>query len=119
MSSKSIRITSQDSVNVIELSVPQFIDMSEFDAISEAMLGALEGKADERWVIDLTEAAYMGSAMLGLMVNVRQRIKQQQGNLIVCGMNERLHDIFRACSLERLFKIVRDRAEAMRLLRWA
>ena len=42
-------------------------------------------------MLDLTDVVYMGSSVLGLMVNVRQTIKSAGGKLVLCGMSERLH----------------------------
>jgi anti-anti-sigma regulatory factor len=48
------------------------------------------------------------------MVNIRQRIKDSRGQLVLCAMTPRLIEIFRTCSLERLFTIVKTRADALR-----
>jgi len=65
-------------------------------------------------VLDLSNTDYMGSSMLGLMVNVRQVIKQAGGTLVLCGMSPRLMHVFRTCSLHQLFTIVGTRAEAIK-----
>jgi stage II sporulation protein AA (anti-sigma F factor antagonist) len=107
------RIESQQTLHVVELFLPELIDPLEFDRLNDAMLQALDDKADQKWVLDLGRVHYMGSAMLGLMVNVRQRIKAGGGVLVLCAMSPRLQDIFRACSMERLFTIVRTRHDAL------
>jgi anti-anti-sigma factor len=56
----------------------------------------------------------MGSAMLGLIVNVRQQVKTAGGKLALCNMSPRLAEIFRMCSMERLFTITRTRADAIK-----
>ncbi len=109
------RIESQQTLHVVELTLPELIDPLEFDRLNDAMLAELDGRADQRWVLDLGRVHYMGSAMLGLMVNVRQRVKAGGGKLVLCAMSPRLQEIFRACSMERLFTIVRTRDDAMRL----
>lgn len=103
-----------DSVRVVELVIPTVLDGSEFDELNEALLGELDAHAGARWVLDLSRVHYLGSAMLGLMVNVRQRVKQSQGALVLCGLSERLMEIFEACCMERLFKITRSRQDAIR-----
>ena len=49
-----------------------------------------------------------------LLLDVRQQIKQAGGALVLCGLSDRMAEVFRACSLERLFKITRTRQEATR-----
>jgi anti-anti-sigma regulatory factor len=50
------------------------------------------------------------------MVNFRQFVKQTGGTLVLCGMSPRLAEIFRTCSLDRLFKTVPTRELAVKAL---
>ncbi len=115
MAKEYFRLSTSGSINLIELDLPETIDTQEFDKINESMLTAVKAKARERWVIDLSNVSYMGSAMLGLMINIRQQIKGSGGKLVVCCLSDELREIFRTCSLERLFVIARTRPESMKL----
>src|SRR5205809_7561153 len=84
--SKCFRIHSDRSVNVLELELPDQIDTAEFDQINDSLLSMLHEKSGENWVLDLSRVNYMGSAMLGLIVNVRQQIKNIRGDLVLCGL---------------------------------
>ena len=108
------RFESSDRAQLIALTLPMTLDSSEFDELNEAILGHIAERKSDRWIIDLAQVAYMGSAMLGLMVNLRQQIKSAGGRLILCSMPPTLMQIFRTCCMERLFTIVRTREEAMR-----
>jgi anti-anti-sigma factor len=78
------------------------------------MLALLKkGQAKKKWIIDLSAVTYMGSAMLGMLVNVRQQIKAGGGRLLLCGLSKPLMTIFRTCCMERLFTIVKDRGAAL------
>ena len=109
------RVQNLPTCQVIELTLPELVDPLEFDRINVEVLAVLNGAASEQWIVDLSSVTYMGSAMLGLMVNMRQRVKSAGGRLVLCGMSQRLVDIFRACSMERLFTIARTRGDAIRL----
>ena len=108
------RLESSDRVQVIELTLPQTLDSAEFDQLNESILGVVSSRKNERWVIDLSHVSYMGSATLGLMVNLRQQVKSAGGKLILCSMPPTLMQIFRTCCMERLFTITRTRDEAIR-----
>jgi stage II sporulation protein AA (anti-sigma F factor antagonist) len=113
--SKFYRIHHDRSASVLELDLPDQIDTAEFDRLNESLLSELEGKPAGNWIIDLSRVNYMGSAMLGLIVNLRQQIKNIQGQLVLCALSPRLLGIFRTCCMERLFTIVRTREEALKL----
>jgi anti-anti-sigma factor len=99
--------------NIVELRLPESLDSMEFDKLNESLLGLLKGRAQQKWVIDLTAVSYMGSAMLGMLVNVRQQIKAGGGRLLLCGLSKPLMTIFKTCCMERLFTIVKDRKTAL------
>jgi anti-anti-sigma factor len=110
------RFQTQQSVNVLELLLPELIDALEFDRLNDSLSILLEGKTSQRWVLDLSSTGYLGSAMLGLIVNIRQQIKSGGGKLVVCGMSPRLTEIFHTCSMERLFTIVKNKPDAIKAL---
>ena len=108
-------LTEDGSVKVLELILPTSIDSSEFDRLNEAVLDVMGKEPGAAWVLDLSRVAYMGSAVLGLMVNIRQVVMKAQGKIVLCGMNERLVRIFETCCMERLFRIVPGKPEAIRI----
>ncbi len=116
MPAKYFQVVQVNSVNVIELLLPDELDSVEFDKLNETMLHLFDGRTAENWVLDLAKTEYVGSAVLGLMVNVRQHVKTGKGKLVICSLSRTLHDIFRASSLERLFTIAKSRAEAIKLM---
>jgi len=104
------------SANVIELLLPDELDSVEFDRLNESMLHLFDGRSSENWILDLSKTEYVGSAVLGLMVNIRQHVKAAKGKLVICSLSRTLGDIFHASSLERLFTIAKTRSEALKLM---
>lgn len=110
-------IGSDGNAHVAELFLRDSLDEMEFDSLNEAMLKAIDSSASGAWILDLSQTTYMGSAVLGLLVNLRQRIKQAQGTLVLCSVSPQLEKIFRACCMERLFTMVKTRSEALARVR--
>jgi anti-anti-sigma factor len=112
----SFQVTPVGSVKVITLVLPEMMDSREFDELNLGLISTLKATPQGRWLIDLSNIAYMGSASLGLMVNVRQAAKQSGGVLMLCCITPGLMKILRTCCLERLFVIVKTRDEALQKL---
>ena len=108
--------TSGDKVEVLELRLPQQLDFNEFDKLTESLSAVLQSRPAAKWVIDLSTVEYTGSAVLGLLVNLRQQIKEGGGSLVLCNTSPRLADILRACSLDRLFKTASTRDAAAKAM---
>ena len=115
MAADLLQMNLQGAVQIIALTLPEVLDSAQFDELNDAAQQAVDAAGAQAWVLDLSATNYMGSAVLGLLVNIRQRVKQKGGRLVLCGLSTRLGNVFRACSLERLFVIAKTREEALRL----
>jgi anti-sigma B factor antagonist len=113
MSANLYKVSKTGTVNVIDLTLPQALDIEEFDRLNESILELVRGELEGQWVIDLSQLSYMGSAALGLLVNLRQQIKQSGGRLVLCGLSPQLMHIFKTCCMERLFRITKSRKDAI------
>ncbi len=109
MAGDFVKLISEGSVNVIELSLPEQLDSDEFDRLNKDLMRVLDKKISGRWLLDLSSVEYMGSSVLGLMINARQHIKTGGGKLALSGLTPRLAQIFRTCCLEKLFVISKTR----------
>ncbi|HEX4054126.1 MAG TPA: STAS domain-containing protein [Tepidisphaeraceae bacterium] len=113
MSSQRFQISQEQAVNVLQFFLPPSLDTLEIDSVIESVLQNIGTVGHGPWVVDLSQVQYMGSSMLGLFVNIRERIRQGGGTLVLCAMSPPLLRIFRTCCLERLFTIVNSRPEAL------
>ena len=111
-----VQVTTVQTINVIDLWLPEQLDSEEFDRLNQSLLKVLDGKINGRWLLDLSAVDYMGSSVLGMMINVRQHIKTGGGKLTLSGLTPRMAQIFRTCCLEKLFVIARTREEAIKTL---
>ena len=108
-------ISDERAVRIIALLLADSIDEIEFDTLNDALRTAIEGH--DRVVLDLTATSYVGSAVLGMLVNVRQRVRAAGGDLVVCGLSARIQQLFTVSSLARLFTVVKTRQDALQLWR--
>jgi len=112
--SQRFRIVSEADAHVIELLLPAHIEALEFDSINTDIAEQIIARGSSAWVIDLTGALYIGSALLGLLINVRTKVRQSHGTLTLCSMDAALERVLRVGSMERLFTIVNGRREALK-----
>lgn len=115
MTSQRFQITQENAATVLQFFLPPMLDTMEIDGVIESVLQNIGTVGHGRWVVDVSQVQYMGSSMLGLFVNIRERIRKGGGTLVLCGMSPQLMRIFRTCCLERLFTIVNSRADALAL----
>jgi anti-anti-sigma factor len=113
MSNERFQISAEGSVQILQFALPPILDIIDVDTLIDSVLKELDAKVGQKWVVDLSQTEYMGSSMLGLFVNMREKVRQAGGVMVLCGMSPALTRIFKACCLERLFTIVKTRPDAL------
>ena len=63
-------------------------------------------------VVDLTDTTYINSGGLRCLVSAWRRAKANEGSLALCGLNDRLQEIFAMVGFDKVFQIHTDCAEA-------
>lgn len=78
----------------------------------EQELTALLDSGKNKLVIDMSQTSYINSGGLRTLVTGWRKARQQEGNMVLCGLNGRLLEIFRMVGFDQLFQIFPDRQSA-------
>ncbi len=73
----------------------------------------LLGQGRVRLIIDFEQMQYISSSMVGVLVGARQSVAKAGGELILAGLNRRLHELLRITRLEKMFTVEPDLATAL------
>lgn len=79
----------------------------------EETLNALLDEGHYHLVVDLSQAGYINSGGLRCLVSAWRRAKANQGSLVLCGLNNRLQEIFSMVGFDKVFTI-HDNCETAR-----
>lgn len=63
-------------------------------------------------LIDLSETTYINSGGLRSLVSAWRRARRDGGSIVLCGLNERLLEIFEMVGFDKVFEIEPDCDEA-------
>jgi len=78
----------------------------------ETILNELLDDGHINFIVDLTATTYINSGGLRCLVSVWRKARQQSGNLVLCGLNDRLQEIFSMVGFDKVFQIYPDIAAA-------
>ncbi len=81
----------------------------------EAALNELLADDQIKLVVDLSQTSYINSGGLRCLVTVWRKARQQEGNLVLSGLNPRLQDIFRMVGFDKVFQIFPTNAKAQQV----
>lgn len=78
----------------------------------ESTLNQLLDAGHARIIVNLADATYINSGGLRVLVSAWRRARQQQGNVLLCGLNNRLQEIFSMVGFDKVFKIYPSQGDA-------
>ena len=109
-----IEVGEADGVQVISFRERLLFDDKMVREVSDQVNAALpnEGKPI-RLILDFTGVDLISSSLLGKLILLLRRVEGGGGRLILCELSPTVQAVFKTSNLDKLFKIVRDRAAAL------
>ncbi|MCP4423312.1 MAG: STAS domain-containing protein [Chloroflexi bacterium] len=83
----------------------------------ETVLNALLDEGRNVLVVDLTRTNYINSGGLRCLVSVWRKARRQDGNLALCGLNDRLQEVFSMVGFDKVFSIYPDSKTAVKAVK--
>jgi anti-sigma B factor antagonist len=83
----------------------------------EATLNELLDNGRTTLIVDLSSASYINSGGLRCLVSAWRRARQQDGMVLLCGLNDRLQDVFTMVGFDKVFPIYPTLSAAQRAVK--
>jgi anti-sigma B factor antagonist len=81
----------------------------------EMALNEVIGYGHSHIIVDLTHATYINSSGLRVLLTGWRRAQKEDGNLVICGLNDQLAEVFRMIGLNQVVGIYKTPADARKL----
>ena len=109
-----IEATETNGVNLVSFRDRLLFDDKTVREASDQLNASLPGGGKPiRLILDFTGVDLISSSLLGKLILLLRRIEGAGGKLILCELSPTVQTVFKTSNLDRLFKIVRDRAAAL------
>ncbi|HEX5445666.1 MAG TPA: STAS domain-containing protein [Pirellulales bacterium] len=92
------------------------LDEAKLDQFSKLLLSTVDRAKTPVVLLDLAEADFIGSTFLGILVRAWKRLRDRQGRLALCHVNQVCGDVLRASKLDTIWEIFPSREAAVREL---
>jgi anti-anti-sigma factor len=116
--SDPVRLTIQTAgdVTVVEFLETLVWEMFQVEQISNELAALVEEKGCRRIVLDLARVEMISSSTLGVLIDLKHRLDDKQGRLVIAGLREELMNVFRVTRLENRFEFHTNRQAALAAL---
>lgn len=90
-------------------------DASEAPQVS-TWLDSVSGQSPARVIVNMAGVTFLDSTALSTLVKGMKRCRQQNGDLLICNLQQQVKVIFELTRLDKAFSIHPDEASALRAL---
>ena len=106
-------VRTEGDILVIRLDVASISAMTEVEQISFLVHQAVERHCPCHLIVDFSGVQFFSSQMLGLLVDVWRRVRDEGGTVTISGINPQLTRVFRITNLDKLFAFYGTTDEAI------
>jgi anti-anti-sigma factor len=110
----SVEITSEKNVAVVAFNTASISNVEEIAVASKQIKEFIEEKHPKEVVIDFERVKFFSSQVLGLLLDIRAKLKTYDGEVVISAINPQLYRVFKITHLDRIFKFFPDKENAVR-----
>ena len=101
------------SAVVATLTDEKILDEAQIQLLEDSIMPLIEQQIEVKLVLDFQNVKFLSSAVLGLLIRISKKVYESNGQLRICGINDKILQIFRITRLDRIFDIYTDRETAL------
>jgi anti-sigma B factor antagonist len=108
-----VAVSDVKDVRVVEFTHNKILDEANIKEIGDAILSLVEEREHPKILIDFANVDHLSSAALGMLININSKVKARNGNLRLANIKSSIREVFVITKLDKLFRILGSREEAL------
>ena len=108
-----LNVTEHKDVKIVSFIENKILDEANISEIGQALTSIVEAKHRPKLLLDFSTVDHLSSAALGMLTNVNNRVRQKNGQLRLANIKPQIMEVFVITKLNKLFKILPTRTEAL------
>jgi anti-sigma B factor antagonist len=96
--------------------------VSEVDVITNAskqIKTFIDGNQPNKLIFDFESVKFFSSQVLGLLLDIRAKVKPYNGEVVISAINPQLHRVFKITNLDKVFRFFPDKESAIQAMNTA
>ena len=109
-----VDVTGQGSVAIVTFKSTSVTDVDEIAIASQQIKQFIDVNQPNRLIFDFEGVKFFSSQVLGLLLDIRTKLKTCDGEVVITAINPQLHRVFKITNLDKVFQFFPDRESAMK-----
>ncbi len=103
-----ISVEYAEKATIISFTDEKILEERDIKALQDSIMSVVEQTERIKLILDFGNVRFLSSAVLGLLIRISKRIYERAGQLRLCNIDPRIHEIFKITRLTKVFDIYQD-----------
>ena len=104
-----ISVEYAENATIVTLVDEKILEEKDIRALQESIVSVIESASGGiNLILDFCNVRFLSSAVLGLLIRISKRVYERAGQLRLCNIDPRIHEIFKITRLTKVFDIYQD-----------
>lgn len=108
---------SEQGTLVVEFFDTSILNQSEIESIGQELYSIASKSACSQIIVDLKEIHFMSSAMIGVFIQFKMKLRKNDSELKLCNVKPELLKMLKLTKLDKVFDIYPTRRDALHAFR--
>jgi anti-sigma B factor antagonist len=109
-----VSVLQDKDVRIVEFTNNKILDEANIAEIGQTLTALIDEADKPMMLLDFNTVDHLSSAALGMLINANNKIKQKNGMLRLSNIKPQILEVFVITKLNKLFKILPTRQEALK-----
>lgn len=101
-----------EKATIVTFTDEKILEEKDIQAIGESIMSVIDQADQVNLILDFRDVRFLSSAVLGLLIRVSKRVYERDGQLRLCNIDPKIHEIFKITRLNKIFDICKDLEDA-------
>ena len=109
-------ITKENGIAVVAFKTASISNVEGITAISDSIKAFVDKNHPNSLVFDFEGVKFFSSQVLGLLLDIRAKLKEYDGKVVISAINPRLHRVFKITNLDKVFTFFPNKENAVKVM---
>jgi anti-sigma B factor antagonist len=96
------------NATIVTLTDEKILEENDIRALQESIMSVIEQAERMNLILDFQNVRFLSSAVLGFLIRISKKVYERDGQLRLCSINPKIHEIFKITRLTKVFDIYED-----------
>ena len=97
-----------ENATIIEFTEEKILEDRDIQVIQESIMSVISQARKISLILDFRNVRFLSSAVLGLLIRISKKVYERQGQLRLCNIAPKIHEVFKITRLTKIFEICDD-----------